>query len=122
MDQGDNGEGLHVVQYCTVDTGHILYIIFDVYCTPTLVLKFPQTFQCNKDCGGGRQYRKVRCRQLLALGEVADTPDGRCPFPRPRDDRTCNAQLCSSYDYEKWMREEEENKGVASAAKVRQVG
>ena len=75
--------------------------------------------QCNKDCGGGRQYRKVRCRQLLALGEVADKPDGQCPFPRPRDAASCNLDPCGSYDYEKWARERDSQ--VAAAAEVMQV-
>ena len=61
-------------------------------------------FQCSKDCGGGQKYRKVRCQQLLALGEIANKPDNHCPRPRPEQERSCNSQVCSSYDYEKMMK------------------
>ena len=57
--------------------------------------------QCSKICDGGVKYRKVRCQQLLALGEIADKPAKLCPKNSPDTERPCNPQPCSSYDYEK---------------------
>ena len=28
--------------------------------------------QCSRKCGGGSKYRKVRCQQLLSLGQMID--------------------------------------------------
>ena len=58
-------------------------------------------FQCSTKCGTGAQYRKVRCQQLLALGEVANRPDRECPRPRPPKEKTCHLRACASYDYER---------------------
>ncbi len=76
-------------------------------------------FQCNKDCGGGKRYRKVRCQQRLALGEVAQKPDGQCPFPKPRGEAECNRGVCkSSYDYEKWRYETASSEGVGGVRAI----
>ena len=67
--------------------------------TYSLVINLPP--QCSKICDGGVKYRKVRCQQLLALGEIADKPAKLCPKHSPDTERPCNPQPCSSYDYEK---------------------
>ena len=43
------------------------------------LLSLYDVFQCSRDCGGGSKFRKVRCQQLLALGTLADRPEGSCP-------------------------------------------
>ena len=49
--------------------------------------------QCSKLCGGGVKSRKVRCQQLLALGEIADKPPKLCPKNSPDTARNCNSQV-----------------------------
>ncbi|XP_059081063.1 protein madd-4-like isoform X2 [Tigriopus californicus] len=56
--------------------------------------------KCSKKCGSGTMYRKVRCQQLLALGEIANKPEDECPRPRPKSEKTCYDRACTSYDYE----------------------
>ncbi len=46
-------------------------------------------------------YRKVRCQQRLALGEIANKPENRCPSPRPPTESACNVQRCTGYDYDR---------------------
>ncbi|XP_071743859.1 protein madd-4 isoform X1 [Lepeophtheirus salmonis] len=64
--------------------------------------------KCSSSCGGGYKFRKVRCQQLLALGEMADKPDMQCPGRKPEEQRLCNSQNCpevtgiySKFHYEK---------------------
>ena len=74
-------------------------------------------FQCSKKCGSGSQYRKVRCQQLLALGEVANRPDHECPRPRPPKEKACHLRACTSYDYERHahFNDEETSKRTATS-------
>ncbi len=57
--------------------------------------------QCSRVCGGGTKFRKVRCQQLLALGEIADKPEKQCDKLKPDAERPCNPQPCNGYDYER---------------------
>ena len=52
-------------------------------------------FQCSQECGGGFKSRKVRCQQLLALGEVANKPSGHCPKDKPDSEKECNRHDCA---------------------------
>jgi len=38
--------------------------------------------------------RKVRCQQLLALGEIANKPVGHCSKDKPTIEKKCNTQKC----------------------------
>ena len=72
--------------------------------------------QCSKICDGGVKYRKVRCQQLLALGEIADKPAKLCPKNSPDTERPCNPQPCSSYDYEKKSFDVRNDEGLGCAS------
>ena len=52
--------------------------------------------KCSRRCGGGRRFRKVRCQQLLSLGQMIDRPDPACvsSLVRPRVEEECNTQQC----------------------------
>ena len=51
--------------------------------------------QCSSKCGGGEQFRKVRCQQLLSLGQVIDKPDEQCKGDvKPEKEEGCNTQDC----------------------------
>ena len=52
--------------------------------------------KCSARCGGGRRYRKVRCQQLLSLGQMIDRPDSACgeDLDRPGVEEQCNTQKC----------------------------
>mmetsp|Transcript_11244 Transcript_11244/g.25549 ORF Transcript_11244/g.25549 Transcript_11244/m.25549 type:complete len:1368 (+) Transcript_11244:64-4167(+) len=51
---------------------------------------------CDVDCGGGRQYRSVKCKQG---GYTEDRPDSACVEarlgPKESTERVCNAQPCT---------------------------
>ena len=49
--------------------------------------------QCSRRCGGGLRYRKVRCQQLLSLGQMIDKPEALCEGERPGMDQQCNMQV-----------------------------
>ena len=52
--------------------------LLDTVCSCVLSPKHPNvclkthTMQCSRKCGGGSKYRKVRCQQLLSLGQMID--------------------------------------------------
>ena len=52
--------------------------------------------KCSRRCGGGRRFRKVRCQQLLSLGQRVDRPDTACvsSLSRPHVEEECNTQQC----------------------------
>ena len=52
--------------------------------------------KCSRRCGGGRRFRKVRCQQLLSLGQMVDRPDTACvsSLVRPGVEEECNTQEC----------------------------
>ena len=39
---------------------------------PYLTVCLNPALQCSRKCGGGSKYRKVRCQQLLSLGQMID--------------------------------------------------
>ena len=52
-------------------------------------------FQCSKRCGGGVRYRKVRCQQLLSLGQLIDKSDSLCGDQEPPiSEEECNVAEC----------------------------
>ena len=52
-------------------------------------------FQCSKRCGGGVRYRKVRCQQLLSLGQLIDKSDSLCGDQEPPiSEEKCNVAEC----------------------------
>ena len=51
-------------------------------------------FKCSKRCGDGRRYRKVRCRQLLSLGQTIDKPERECTGLKPSGEERCNGTEC----------------------------
>ena len=57
------------------------------------------SMQCSQECGGGFKTRKVRCQQLLALGEIANKPVGHCSKDRPSTEKKCNPQECPPGEY-----------------------
>ena len=52
-------------------------------------------FQCSSRCGEGRRYRKVRCSQLLSLGQRIDKPEGECRGNKPWTEEQCIGVDCS---------------------------
>ena len=50
--------------------------------------------QCSRKCGGGSRFRKVRCQQLLSLGQVIDKPEEQCQGDRPEMEEGCNVKEC----------------------------
>ncbi|XP_023324183.1 ADAMTS-like protein 1 [Eurytemora carolleeae] len=50
--------------------------------------------KCSKRCGDGRRYRKVRCRQLLSLGQTIDKPERECTGLKPSGEERCNGTEC----------------------------
>ena len=58
------------------------------------ICQFNFLFQCSKRCGEGLQYRKVRCRQLLSLGQTIDKPERECSGTKPTGEEWCNGTEC----------------------------
>ena len=52
------------------------------------------TLQCSQKCGSGFRYRKVRCQQLLSLGQLIDKPEVLCEGSKPEMEETCNIKKC----------------------------
>ena len=55
------------------------------------------SFQCSQRCNGGKRYRKVRCQQLLSLGQLIDKPETMCEaddVTKPDNEEDCNMQQC----------------------------
>ena len=51
--------------------------------------------QCSKRCGGGVRYRKVRCQQLLSLGQLIDKSETLCSAEEPpTSEEECNVAEC----------------------------
>jgi len=50
--------------------------------------------KCSQKCGSGFRYRKVRCQQLLSLGQLIDKPEAQCQGTKPEMEEICNNNQC----------------------------
>ena len=50
--------------------------------------------QCSQKCGSGFRYRKVRCQQLLSLGQLIDKPEDQCHSAKPEMEEVCKNKEC----------------------------
>ncbi|XP_069951755.1 papilin isoform X1 [Cherax quadricarinatus] len=53
---------------------------------------------CNKLCGVGRQYRKVRCH-VISAGEIKVLDDSACTEEKPETEKACEGIPCSGVDW-----------------------
>ena len=44
------------------------------------------------------RYRKVRCQQLLSLGQLIDKPESVCDGAKPHSEESCNQDQCKFVD------------------------
>ncbi|KAK7912923.1 hypothetical protein WMY93_013134 [Mugilogobius chulae] len=55
------------------------------------------TLECSQSCGGGLQFRKVFCKQLLSSGAYRTLRDGACGPDPPNSTRTCANSDCAPF-------------------------
>ncbi|XP_074090087.1 ADAMTS-like protein 3 isoform X2 [Macrotis lagotis] len=86
------GEPLVPSEECKDEKPHVLQACNQFDCPPGWHIEEWQ--QCSRTCGGGTQYRRVTCRQLLTDGSFLNLSDELCQEPKASSHKSCARTDC----------------------------
>ncbi|XP_071086496.1 protein madd-4-like isoform X1 [Haliotis cracherodii] len=64
--------------------------------------KIPPWSTCSHTCGGGFEFRDVRCMDMMTSGQLERVEDRFCPGPKPSTSKPCNTFICPKWYAGEW--------------------